>query len=64
MTKCVVIDVMNSSQGILGNQAEQELLKNFVAHATVVYDEAFDEQMALFLISCVEQKILHGCGLV
>lgn len=64
MTKSVVVDVMESCELVLSNQTEQELLKSFVAHATVIYNETFDEQMALLIIYCIEQKILNGFSLV
>lgn len=64
MTKSVVVDVMESCELVLLDQTEQELLKSLVAHATVINNETFDEQMALLIIYCTEQKILHGFSLV
>ena len=54
MTKSVVVDVMESCELVLLDQTEQELLKSLVAHATVINNETFDEQMALLIIYCTE----------
>ena len=55
---------MESCELVLCNQTKQKLRKSFVAHATVIYNETFDEQMALLILCCTAQKIPHGFSLV